>query len=309
MSNLASTKALSPTPTALPRRLLATAALYFELAKGRLSALVLMTTLVGYLLYPAHVDWARLLATLAGTWLAACGANALNQYLEREADGRMRRTRGRPLPAGRLSPAAALSFGLVCGLGGPLLLAWLANVLAASLALGTLLLYVAVYTPLKVRSPLNTLVGAVVGALPPMIGWAAAGGRLDAGAWGLAAILFAWQMPHFLALAWLLREEYARGGFRMLPAVDPSGSLTSCVAVSYALALAPLGWLLTWLGTCGWVYGAGALLLAAALTWAAVCLERRRSDEAARRLFLASLVYLPLLLALMVVDRGTGLLR
>ncbi len=276
---------------------------YLELGKARLSALVLFTTAVGFVLASgAAVDWPRLVLTLAGTGLAALGANALNQWREAGPDAAMRRTRGRPLPARRVTRRAALVFGLTAGLAGPGLLVTSVNSLAAVLALAAFVLYVWLYTPLKTRTPANTLVGAVVGALPPVVGWAGACGRLELGASLLAGILFLWQIPHFLALAWLYRDDYARGGFWMLPRADTTGSLTGCAAVVYALVLIQATLVPTLTGYTGWLYAAGAAVLGVGLVAAAARLERQRSDAAARQLFLASIVYLPILLALMLVD-------
>jgi len=281
---------------------------YLELGKARLSALVLATTAVGYLLAPrggAGLDWSRLAWTLVGTGLAILGANALNEWWEAERDARMERTRGRPLPARRLSRAEALGFGLVCGTAGPVLLAVGVNVHAATLALAALLIYVLAYTPLKVRSVLCTLVGAVVGALPPVIGWvAAADGRVGPGAWVLAGILFLWQIPHFLALAWMYREDYIRGGFRVLPVIETRGHLTGCVVVTYTLGLLGLTLVPVLLGLAGWMYGLGAVLLGAGFVALGAALESTRTRSAARRVFLASVIYLPLLLGLMVLDRS-----
>jgi protoheme IX farnesyltransferase len=280
---------------------------YLELGKARLSALVLLTTLSGYFLAaPGPIDWLRLAATLIGTGLAALGANAFNQLIEIQRDKRMQRTRNRPLPAGRLTRQQALVFATACGVIGPSLLALLASPLAGVLAAACLVLYVAVYTPLKVRSTLNTLVGAVCGALPPMVGWAAAAGVLDAGAWVLGAILFIWQIPHFLALAWLYRDDYERGGFRMLPSVDPSGSLTFRAIVLYSFALVPAALMLTAVGAAGVLFAAGSLVLGLAASWLGIRLYRTRTAGAARGVFLASIIYLPLLLALMMADRGPG---
>jgi protoheme IX farnesyltransferase len=279
-------------------------AVYLELAKARLCALVLVTTTVGFILASSTtLNWPLLLATLLGTAAAAFGANAFNQYLEADRDARMRRTAGRPLPTGRLTPWQARTFALTMTITGPVLLALLAKPLAAVLALLTALIYVLGYTPLKVRTPLNTLVGAVVGAIPPMIGWAAATGRLDFGAWLLGAILFFWQIPHFLALAWLYREDYARGGFRMLPVVDHDGGLTGRIVVLYSLILLPLGLSITLAGLAGLWYAAGAALLGLGLLAAGVRLYRQRQAADARRVFLASVIYLPLLPGLMVADR------
>jgi protoheme IX farnesyltransferase len=281
--------------------------LYLELAKARLCALVLVTTAVGFVVASgAGVAWAQLCWTLLGTALAAFGANALNQCIEVARDARMERTRERPLPAQRLRPAEAWTFALVTAVVGPLVLLWAVNPLAAGLAVLTELIYVLVYTPLKVHTPMNTLVGAIVGALPPMIGWAGALGVVSPGAFALAAILFVWQIPHFLALAWLYRDDYLRGGFRMLPAVDADGRLTSTVALLYSVLLVPLGLSVMLLGLAGPWYGAAALVLGLGMVAAAVVLWRTRQRGDARRLFLASVTYLPLLLGVMVADRQTG---
>lgn len=277
---------------------------YFELGKARLSALIVFTAAVGFVLASrGSVDWLRLGWTVLGTGLAALGANALNQWWEVERDARMVRTRTRPLPERRVNRRAALVLAAAVGLAGPMLLAATTNVLAGVLALTALLIHVLAYTPLKARTPANTLVGAIVGALPPLLGWAAAAGRLGAGGWLLAGILFLWQIPHFLALAWMYREDYARGGFRMLPVIDPHGHLTGCVAVLYTLALVPLTLMLTLVGTAGWLYAGGAVVLGGGLLLVGVGLERSRTNAAARRLFVASVIYLPLLLGLMVTDR------
>jgi protoheme IX farnesyltransferase len=281
--------------------------LYLELAKARLSSLVLLTTLVGAVLGSQEGIWSwRLLWTMFGTGLAAGGANALNQWLEREPDARMERTRHRPLPAGRLQPRLALFWGLTTAAGGVIILAWRINLLAAALALSVVLLYTLVYTPLKRRSSLSTLVGAVCGAIPPLIGWAASAGRLELGAWLLGAILFVWQMPHFFALGWLYRQDYARGGFKMLPVVDRQGDLTCRVLLMFAMVLLPLSLTVTLAGVAGPVFALGSALLS--LAWLAMGFRmfRQRTDINARRVFLGSLLYLPLVLGLMVADRGTG---
>lgn len=277
---------------------------YLQLTKLRLSGLVAVTAATGFLLgLDRGPMWPRLVWTTLGTLLVACGANTLNQWCEAARDARMRRTAARPLPTGRLSPRSALVFGTLTGVLGSAMLALLVNVAAAGTALAALLIYVLLYTPLKVRTPLNTLVGAVVGALGPAVGWLAATGRFDDGAWILSAILLVWQIPHFLALAWLYRDDYQQAGFRMLAQVDPTGQLTGCLVVIYALALVPLTILPTLIGVTGWSYAAGALVLGTGLVLASAALERRRSSSAARGLFLASVVYLPLLLGLMVFDR------
>jgi protoheme IX farnesyltransferase len=279
--------------------------IYLELSKIRLCTLVVITAGVGYLLgVPEPALGGRFIATLAGTMIAALGANALNQWLEREADARMERTRHRPLPAGRLAPGRALAWGLAASTAGPALLLAVVGALPALLAVVTVLIYVLVYTPLKRLSTLNTLVGAVCGAIPPLIGWSAAAGRITEGGWLLAVVLFLWQMPHFLALAWLYRDDYARGGFVMLPVSDPTGRLTFRVTLIFALMLIPLTLTIFLAGMAGPWFAAGASLLG--LLWLAPCWQLLRTGQRAdaRRVFLASLVYLPLALGLMVADRG-----
>jgi heme o synthase len=278
---------------------------YLILFKVRLCGMVLITTAVGYLVASSgSLDWGRLLLVLVGTALAAFGANALNQWLERGPDALMHRTRHRPLPAGRMSSRRALAAGLAVSSAGPLVLWFGAGRLPAVLALATILLYVLVYTPLKRRSTLNTAVGAVSGALPPVIGWAGAGHGLGLGAGLLFTLLFLWQMPHFFALAWMYRDDYARGGYKMLPVLDPHGRLTFPVAAVFALLLLPLGLIVTVAGLAGIWFALGSLALG---TWWSVLslrLARSGSDRDARRVFLASLAYLPLVLGLMVIDRG-----
>jgi len=215
----------------------------------------------------------------------------------------MERTRTRPLPSGRLSPREARLAGLGMLGSGQAILVLGTNLLTAALALATVLLYLLVYTPLKPRSSLNTLVGAVCGALPPVLGWTAAAGRLELGAWLFGLLLFLWQVPHFLALAWLYREDYARGGFRMLPAVDPGGQLTGALSALYSLALLPLGVAFALAGLAGPTFAGGFALLWLLLFAASLRLWRRLDRASARRLFFASVIVLPLALALLLVDR------
>lgn len=276
-----------------------------KLLKLGLNALVLATTLVGYLLAasgrplnPALLAW-----TLLGTALAAWGASAVNQWLERGRDARMVRTRLRPLPAGVLEPSYAFLLGVLLMAAGSLLLTLLVNPLTGLLALLTQLIYLAVYTPLKTRSTVNTLVGAVVGAIPPLMGFSAYAGRLETEAWLLGGILFAWQVPHFLALAWMYREDYAHGGYVMLPARDKSGRLTFGMSLAYSLLLIPLGLGLTLYGATGWLAAASSVLLGGWLLLAAQNALRSRGYPAARRLFMASVIYLPLLLSVIALDR------
>jgi len=278
---------------------------YLEVSKPRLTALVLATTLTGaWLGSGGAAAPGFLLQTVLATALVAAGASALNQLAERRADALMRRTANRPLAAGRMQPAEALAFGLGTIAAG---LAWLAaatNLAAAALAAFTAAAYVLVYTPLKSRTTLNTLVGAVPGALPTLIGWAAARGRVDGGAWVLFSILYLWQIPHFLSIAWLYREDYARAGMRMLPVVDPAGGATGRQALLHAAGTVLVSLTAFSEGLAGGTYLAGAVLLGAAFLGAAGAFAFRRSDGRARALMRASLLYLPLLLGLMAFDHA-----
>ncbi len=274
-----------------------------ELAKHRLSGLVVLTTVVGFLLgRTPTTPLATFLFAVLGTSLAAAGANTLNQWWERHRDARMERTRERPLPSGRISPRGAFTWGLACAVAGPVVLALGTNLLTAVLGAAVVVLYVLVYTPLKVRTPLNTLVGALCGAIPPVMGWTAATSRLAPAALVLGGILFLWQIPHFLALAWLYREDYRRGGFRMLPAVDTDGHLTGRLVVLYSVTLLPLTALAWATGMAGGLFLVGSQLLALPLVWLSFKLGARRSEQRARRLFFATLLYLPLVLGLLVAD-------
>jgi len=278
---------------------------YLQLTKARLSALVLLTTAVGYVLASlGDIDWVRLTFTVMGTALAAGCASAINQVMEIRRDALMHRTRNRPLPSGAMTTAHATAAAVVMGIAGVTLLAVLVNVDAAWMALLTILLYVVLYTPMKSRSTLNTFVGAVCGALPPMIGWVAATGSMDVGGWVLGAILFVWQIPHFLALAWLYREDYERGGYAMLPVIDRAGQMTCNVIVLTSLLLLPLGLMATLLGVAGLGYAFGSVLLGLWMTALSLRLHRHRTRANARGVFLASITYLPLLMGLLVIDRG-----
>lgn len=279
--------------------------LYCELTKARLSTLVLVTTAVGFILGTfGEMSWMRMFWTMLGTALCAGCASALNQLWEIRLDSRMRRTRNRPLPSGSMSAIHALTAAAVMGYGGLCMLAFGANLAAAGLALLTIVLYVLAYTPMKIRSTLNTIVGAICGAIPPMIGWVAASGKLDIGAWVLGSILFVWQIPHFFALAWMYREDYERGGFAMLPVLDRDGRITTQVIVITSLMLIPLGLLATLLNVTGLVAAIGSLALGLWMLALSVRLYRNHSDANARSVFLASITYLPLLLTLFVIDRG-----
>lgn len=270
---------------------------YLELTKPRIALLALVTVTVGYMLSSAG-EWqlVPLLHALVGISLVAAGSSALNQFIERHIDSRMNRTAQRPLPAGRLQPSEALWFGIATGVIGTIYLAVAVNTLTAILAAGTLGLYVLAYTPLKQRTSLSTAVGAVPGALPPVLGWTAAGGRLDAGAFSLFAILFLWQFPHFLAICWLYREQYANAGLRMLPAANPKPRITGYLAVVYALALIPASFLPTRVVLAGDGYLIIAAILGLIYLASAVRFCWNESRSTARGLLWTSLVYLPVLL-------------
>ena len=294
----------APPARALPARLLD----YLELTKPRVTGMVLLTTLAGfYMGSGGRLDMTRLLHLLVGTALAAAGASALNQYVEREADGRMRRTRARPLPAGRMEPAHALLFGSVLSIASLALLALQVMPLVAGLVALTILSYIFIYTPLKTRNPTATLIGAIPGALPAMVGWTAAEGRLSAGGLAILGILFVWQMPHALAIACLYREDYERGGFALLPVLEGENVRTGWMALAYAILLVPVSLLPAAFGYAGAPYVLGAILLGALQALVAVPLVREGSAAAARRLLIASVAYLPALLLLLALDRRAPL--
>lgn len=275
------------------------------LTKPRVLVMVLVTTVVGYYVGLEGVaDYARLLHLVVGTLLAAGGTLALNQYWEREVDGRMERTRGRPLPDGRLQPLEALLFGVAITAMGLVYLTILVNVLAGLVTAATVVLYLFAYTPLKLRTALCTLVGAVPGALPPVTGWVAARDGFGVGAWVLFGILFLWQLPHTLAIARLYRDDYARAGVRLLPVVDPEGTSTERHIVTGCLALLVVSLLPTLIGLAGAVYFVGALALGGALVVLGARQALVPSSAAARRVLLASLLYLPALLALLAFDKS-----
>jgi protoheme IX farnesyltransferase len=282
----------------------ATLADFVELTKPRITTLVVLTALVGFVMASSSAPAALpLLFALAGTGLVAAGASALNMVLERDTDARMHRTRSRPLAAGRMRTPEAVAFGLGLTALGLAVLFRLSGPLPAAVGLLTWFTYLFCYTPLKRRTSLSTLVGAVPGALPPVIGWAAARGRVDGGAFVLFAILFLWQVPHFLAIAWIYREDYARGGLPMLPVVDPPGRLTGRQTVAHAFALLLVSLLPTAVGMTGRAYLAGAVVLGSALLAFSLRLALLRTVAAARGLFLASIVYLTGLCTLLVADR------
>jgi protoheme IX farnesyltransferase len=280
------------------------AADYLTLAKPRLNVLVVASAGAGYAMAGGEAWQAVPLAsTLVGTALVAGGASAFNQIIEREPDALMRRTRSRPLPDGRLQPAEALSFAALMSLAGLLMLWTGANGLSALIALATLVIYAAIYTPSKRLTSFSTVIGAIPGALPPMIGWAAVRDSLSQGAWVLFGIIFLWQLPHFLAIAWMYREDYKRAGFPMLPVIEPDGRSTARQAVVYTAALLPLGLAPTLMGMAGSLYFAGALALTLAFLALALRFWRTRAVADARRLFFGSVLYLPLLWILMIGDK------
>ncbi len=275
-----------------------------ELVKLRLSLLVLLTTLVGFLTaWRGPMDYLLLSATLVGTALCACGAAALNQWWERDLDARMKRTSQRPLPAKRMHPGDALMFGLLFSLTGLAVLGLFTNFRAAVLAFITIAIYVLVYTPMKRVSTLNTLVGAIPGALPPLIGWVAARGQYDLQGGLLFAILWFWQMPHFLAIAWMYREDYAGAGFVMLPGTDSEGFATGRQAFLYSLCLLLATLVPSLMAFNSVWYFFGALLLGVAFCGTALNFLVRRDRASARVLFFASILYLPLLLGILVATQ------
>ena len=278
---------------------------FIELTKPRIAVLVLFTVAVGGLLaYRPRLDLLQLVHALVGTALVAAGASALNQWLERHSDARMRRTENRPLPAGRLAAAEVLGFGIVLsvlGLGYMFIL--MAHPLAGVLTAATLLSYVFIYTPLKRKTTLNTLIGAAPGALPPAIGWAAMTGSLDAGAGILFLIVFLWQVPHFLAIAWMYRDDYARAGLQMLPIVDADGSATGRQMMLYAAALIPVSLVPVMLGDASLMFGFGALGLGAYFVRSICGFVLAPTDLHARKVLHASLVYLPGVLGLLLLER------
>ena len=277
---------------------------YLELTKPRITLLILICTAVGYWFgCGASFHWTILAHALLGTALLASGTSALNQWYEVESDAKMRRTRGRPLPAGRIKRRHGLAFGLLLSAAGFADLWYGTNLLAAALGLFTLLSYLLLYTPLKRRSPLCTTVGAIPGAMPPLIGYAAAGHGIDAGALALFLILFVWQFPHFDAIAWMYRDDYARGGIRMLPVIEPDGRSTATRIVFCSLLLIPISLVPLLLGMTGALYAAAAIAAGMGVLYFGARLGRERSLRRAHALLLATVFYLPALLGVMVLDR------
>jgi protoheme IX farnesyltransferase len=279
-------------------------AAYLALTKPDVSFLVVITTFAGYVLGArGTLDFVRLSHTVFGTTLVAAGTAALNHYFERLTDARMRRTAVRPLPSGQLQPREALWFGLALVAGGAVYLALAANTLASFLAVLTSVTYLGFYTPLKKKTTLATLVGAFPGAMPPLVGWAAARGALTAEAWILYGVLFLWQFPHFMAIAWIYREDYARAGIRMLPVVDPTGAATFRQSLVTALLLVPVSLLPALLGQAGARYFFLALVLGLLLVEVCLWAARTKSNVRAKWLMHATVLHLPLLLGLMIYDK------
>ncbi|MBI2835415.1 MAG: protoheme IX farnesyltransferase [Acidobacteria bacterium] len=282
----------------------ARAADFVALAKPRLNTLVVATTMAGFYLGAGeNIDFVKLVNTVIGTALVAGGAAAFNQVEERDLDALMQRTRTRPLPDGRLQPAEASCFAAALAMAGLLQLAVGTGALASLVALATVSTYALIYTPLKRRTSFATVVGAVPGALPPVIGWAAARGELGGGALALFGIVFLWQLPHFLAIAWMYREDYARARLPLLPVIDPDGGSTARQVVLYAAALVPVSLAPAALGLAGQAYLTGAVLLGAGFLLLALRFAIARSTSTARQLFFGSITYLPLLWALMIANR------
>jgi heme o synthase len=278
---------------------------YWTLTKPEVNFLILITTFAGFYLASPASHWRILLLfnTLVGTMLVASGTGTLNQYIERRFDAQMRRTAERPLPAGRIHPSRALWFGVALSVAGSFYLAVLVNLLASVLSLLTLSTYLLLYTPLKRKTPLCTLVGAFPGAVPPLIGWAGARGSLSADAWLLYAILFLWQFPHFMAIAWMYREDYARAGYRTLPVGMRQGRFMAWQTIVFSLALIPVGLVPALLHTAGLVYFVAVLVLSSGFFYYAARLAFCRTNATARRLLFASIVYLPLVFALMMFGK------
>lgn len=277
---------------------------YLELTKPRITFLIVLTAAAGFCLgATGAINYLLLTHAMIGIALLSSGIATLNQYMERELDARMRRTANRPLPTGKLLPFEACALGIGLTVGAEIYLALLVNPLTASLGLTVIAGYLFLYTPLKTRTSLSTVLGAFPGAMPPVMGWTAARGTLGMEAWVLFAILFLWQFPHFLAIAWMYREDYGRAGIVMLPVVEPEGRITGQQIVLYTLLLLPVSLLPTVLGISGTIYFYGALVLGVLFLYSSISAAISKSRQQARRLLLASVIYLPLLFALMVLNR------
>src|SRR4051794_26114559 len=279
-------------------------AAYAELTKPRITFLIVLTSAAGFALASrGALDYVALFRALLGIALLSSGIATLNQYAERDLDGLMRRTASRPLPSGKLAPWEALAFGAGLTVVAEIYLLVFVNPLSALLGLTVIAGYLFAYTPLKTRSSLSTVVGAFPGAVPPLIGWTAATGSLSIEAWVLFAILFLWQFPHFLAIAWMYREDYSRAGILMLPVVEPEGRVTGQQIVVYTIMLLPISLLPTVLGTSGKIYLVGAAILGLLFLYSSIRAAISKTRQSARQLLLASVIYLPLLFILMVLDR------
>jgi protoheme IX farnesyltransferase len=277
---------------------------YVELTKPRITFLIVLTSAAGFgLASRTGIDYLALVSALFGIALLSSGIATLNQYAERDLDGLMRRTAARPLPAGKLAPWEALAFGAGLTIAAEAYLLLFVNPLSALLGLTVIAGYLFGYTPLKTRSSLSTIVGAFPGAVPPLIGWTAATGTLSIEGWVLFAILFLWQFPHFLAIAWMYREDYSRAGILMLPVVEPDGRVTAQQIVLYTLMLIPVSLLPTVLGISGRVYFFGAIVLGLLFLYSSIRAAFSMSRQQAKQLLLASVLYLPLLFILMVVNK------
>jgi len=277
---------------------------YIELTKPRITWLILMSTGIGYYFGHTAGGWSfwSILNTLIGTGLIASGTAALNQWYEREADRHMRRTQSRPLPSGRLRPPQAFWFAVTLAVLGALELGFLVNWLSSVLGVLTLVLYLCLYTPLKQKTWWSTTIGAIPGAMPPLIGFAAAAGHLTPAAWALYAILLIWQFPHFYAIAWMYREDYSRAGIQMLPVVEPDGASTSRQILIYSVLLIPVSLVPGWLGMTGALYSVGALAMGLLFLYSGIRVSLDRTKVRARKVLLASVVYLPVLYGLMIID-------
>jgi len=282
---------------------------YINLTKPGIVRMVGVTAAFSFLLARPEVEgygWLRLVSALIGIMAAAGGSAVLNNVLERDLDARMERTRNRELPRGRVLPEHALSFGLLLTLGGVGWLVWSVNLLTAFLVLATAFLYVAVYTPLKTRTWLNTTIGAIPGAMPTLCGWSAAMNSLDFGAWVLFAILFAWQHPHFYAIAWMYKDDYAKAGYKMLSVVDQSGVRLFLQVILFSLFLLAVSVVPALTHMAGWIYLTGALILGFQLLYASGRFVRSHSRKDARRLLFSTIVYLPCLLLVVIADLGVA---
>lgn len=279
---------------------------YIELTKPRIALMVIVTAAIGYFMGLVHHDFTgnmqQFLLAMLGIGLAGGGASVLNQYLEQDSDALMDRTKDRPIPAGVISASIALYIGVIMVLTGCILLWLQVNLLTAFLTLLSAFLYVLVYTPMKRLTWWNTSVGAVPGAMPPLIGWAAAADALDPGAWILFAVIYIWQHPHFWAIAWMYREDYAKGGLKMLPVVDPDGPTLSRQVIGFSLLMIPVSLIPTMIDMSGWIYFIGALVLGIVFLFYGIAFVRNKTQDTARTLMRFSLIYLPLLLIIIALD-------